>query len=95
MHIGANADFLIDDTTDVRCIITKLTKEMCALKFPWESREVLLCTKINFYEETLMNLILWGSENWSVNANDLRLCEVFHHKAIRSILGISMKQVEE
>ena len=68
---------------------------MCALKFSCESREVPLCTKIKLYEQTQMNLILWGSDNWSGNANDLRLCEGFYHKAIRIILGISMKQVEE
>ena len=95
MHLGANADFLIDDTTDVRCRITKATKAKLELKFSRESREVPLCKKIKLYEETLMNLILWGSENWSGNANDSRLCEGFYHKAIRIILGISTKQVEE
>jgi len=40
-----------------------------------------------------MNLLLWGSENWSGNSNNLILCEGFHHKAIHRILGISMQRV--
>ena len=42
-----------------------------------------------------MNLMLWGSENWSGNKADVAMAEVFHHKSIRRTLGISMMQVKE
>jgi len=90
LYLGSNIDFLIDDTTDVKNRISKASKSMGALKFIWDAVEVPLSTKIKLYQTIPMNLMLWGSENWSGNKADIKLLDTFHHKSIRRILGISM-----
>ena len=60
VHLENNVDFLIDDTTDVRCRMTKAKKLMGTLKFAWEAREAPLHTKLKIYEMQ-MNTLLWGS----------------------------------
>ena len=95
LYLGSNIDFLIDDTTDVRNRISKASKSMGALKFIWDAVEVPLSTKIKLYQAIPMNLMLWGSENWSGNKADIKLLDTFHHKSIRRILGITMGRVKD
>ncbi len=42
-----------------------------------------------------MNLLLWGSETWSLRKSQLDQLEVFLHRSIRCILQISMSTVKE
>jgi len=42
-----------------------------------------------------MNLLLWGCETWSLRQVLLNKLEVFLHRNIRRILGISITQVQE
>ena len=37
--LGTKTDFHIDDSTDIRCRMTKAKKVMGALKFAWEAKE--------------------------------------------------------
>ena len=68
---------------------------MGALKFAWDAAEVPLITKIKLHQATPMNLMLWGSENWSGNKADIAKMNTFHHKSTRRILGITMGRVKE
>ena len=42
-----------------------------------------------------MNLLLWGCETWSLRQVLLNKVEVFLHRSIRRILGITITQVQE
>ena len=42
-----------------------------------------------------INLLLWGSETWALKDSDWKSLQVFHTKAIRNILRISMTEVEQ
>jgi len=95
VYLGSTLIFLLDDTVGVKCRILKALKAMGALKSIWEAKEVPLIAKRKLYKAIPVNLILWESENWSGNWNDLKLMEAFYYKAIHRILGISMKRVME
>ena len=42
-----------------------------------------------------MNLLLWGCESWALRQTLLNKLDVFFHRSIRHILGITMTQVIE
>ena len=91
--LGSALTFLLDDTIDVKCRMSKAPKVMGALKDVWDAREVPLSSKVKLHQAIPINLLSWGRNNWSVNQNDTQLLEAFHHKSIRRILGINMTRV--
>ena len=73
----------------------KDTKSMGVLKHTWKAREVMLASKIKFYEAKLVNVLLWGSKNWSINKNDITMIEAFYNKAMYRIFKVPMSRVKE
>ena len=49
--------------------------------------------KASLYKSIVVNLLLWGCENWALRKEFERKLEVFHTKCCRSILGINMYEV--
>ena len=43
----------------------------------------------------MLDIVLWGSENWSGNKNDIVMIEAFHHKAMRRIFKVLVSRVKE
>ena len=51
-------------------------------------------TKRMMYPTIPVNILLWGSETWALKETDWKSLQVFHTKAVRKILRISMTEVE-
>jgi len=45
------------------------------------------------FEGICVNLLLWGCESWALRVNHIRDLEVWLHRKIRKILGITIYQV--
>ena len=58
VYLGSTLTFLLDDTIDIKCRISKASKAMGTLKSIWEAKDVLLMAKRKLYEEILVNLTL-------------------------------------
>ena len=93
-YLGTIIDFMLDDTSDISCRVSKANKAMGALSFIWDTSEVSLETKVSLFLAIPVNLALWNSETWSGNKVDLSMLDAFHHKAIRRILKIKMSEVK-
>jgi hypothetical protein len=39
-------------------------------------------------------VLLWGAESWNLSKHNLNKLKVFHHLAIRWMLGINMEKVK-
>ena len=74
MCIGSTLNFIMDDTEDVKNRINKVTKSMGAFNVIWEAREIPLKSKIKLHEAMLMDLLLWESDDWSVNKGNVNMC---------------------
>ena len=94
-YLGPVIDFLIDDTTDMKSRVSKASKAMGALVFIWKTPQICLDTKIKLFLAIPVNLALWNCKTWSGNKMDMNILDVFFHKSIRRILGISMTEVKE
>ena len=51
--------------------------------------------RVRAYEATVLNILLFGCESWALKEADRRSLEACHHTFLRSILRISMLDVEE
>ena len=45
------------------------------------------------YTSLVVNLLLWGCENWALREESLRKLQTFHTKCCRAMIGVSMWEV--
>jgi hypothetical protein len=50
-------------------------------------------TKKFLHQAMPLSTVLWWCETWALKEEEKRMLEVFHHGAIRRILGISRQRV--
>jgi len=60
----------------------------------WRSPSLLtiVCLKCAVYKGVALATLLYGSECWAVKANQIHCLEVFHHRCVRCILGVTRYQ---
>ena len=75
--------------------IKKLKSIMGVSKHFFDNRDVDKRIKAEIYVAGPLNALLWGCEAWNVTKDNLNKIMVFHHGAIRRILGIRWNQVRE
>ena len=49
-------------------------------------------TKLKIYSSSIISILLYGAETWTVREDELRLLEVFHMRCLRCILNRSILQ---
>ena len=66
---------------------------MGALDHFWSDRAVDDHSKYQIFRSIPCNLLLWGCESWALREATLKKLEVFLHRNIWKILGITITQV--
>ena len=66
---------------------------MGALNHFWSDRAVDDYSKYLIFCAIPCNLLLWGCESWALRKSTLEKLEVFLHRNIRKIVGVSITQV--
>ena len=92
---GSYIAYNLRDDFDVESRISSASASMGALKNFWDNPHVDLYSKYLLFRAIPMNLLLWGCETWSLRQVLLNKVEVFLHRSIRRILGITITQVQE
>jgi hypothetical protein len=57
-------------------------------------KDVDLRAKALLYFGSPLNALLWGAESWNLSMHNLNKLNVFHHSAIKWILGINLEKVK-
>ena len=79
--------------TDVDNRVAKASRAFGALrKAVFLDRDLSLCTKRMIYQACVMSVLLYGAECWTPLRRHIRKLNTFHHRCIRTILGISNSQ---
>ena len=94
-YLGSYISYNLRDDFDVDARIASATQSMGALKNVWDNPHMDLYSKYLLFCAIPMNLLLWGCETWSLRQVLLDKLEVFLHRNVRRILGISITQVKE
>ena len=77
---------LIKDEVTLR--IGKARAAFSSLQLLWRRRDIRLSIKGRYYKAALRSVLLYGSETWALQKEDLRKPTVFDHRCLRSIARI-------
>jgi hypothetical protein len=94
-YLGSIVTSCLRDSIDITTHISKACGTIGALKEFFISHEAPLNIKPMLYLAIPLNTALWGCELCALLDTDTKALEVFHHRSIRRILGISMKRARE
>ena len=73
--------------------IAKASKAFGALKRAvFKDQNLTVTTKQKVYEACVLSVLLYGSECWTPLRRHLNRLYAFHHRCIRTVLGITNKQ---
>jgi hypothetical protein len=65
------------------------------MKELFRCKDISRRTKKFLYQAIPLLTVLWGCETWALKEEEKRMLEVFHHGAIRRIIGISRQRVRD
>ena len=93
LYLGSVVDVSEMVDTDVDRRITQASSAFGALrKSVFLDRDLNLATKRIVYQACVLSVLLYGSECWTLLKRHSRRLDAFHHRCIRSILGITNKE---
>ena len=94
-YLGSYLSFDLTDDYDIENRLASANSAMGALKHFWKNQYVDLHTKVLIFKAIPLNLLLWGCETWALRESHLNSLDVFLHRSIRRILGITITQVQD
>ena len=92
-YLGNFISYSLRDDYDIDHRLSQASSEMGALQHFWGDDAVDIHSKYLIYCAIPLNLLLWGCESWALRATMMSKLEVFFHRSIRRILGITITQV--
>ena len=94
-YLGSIITPLLNEDAEIDARIKKAKSIMGASKYFFDNIDVDKRIKTEIYVAGPLNALLWGCETWNLTKDNLKKIMVFHHGAIRRILGIRWNQVRE
>ena len=75
---------------DIKCRLAKASRVFGCLRLSiFANSNLSLGTKRAVYQTTVLAVLLYGAETWTLKAPHVRRLTVFHNHCIRTILGVS------
>ena len=82
-----------DVMEDVKCRIAKASKTFGCLRSPIFNNPILsIPTKRAVYKATVLAVLMYGAETWTLKAKQVRRLTTFHNRCVRTILGVTRYQ---
>eukprot|EP00590_Aulacoseira_subarctica_P011527 CAMPEP_0172420586 /NCGR_PEP_ID=MMETSP1064-20121228/6945_1 /TAXON_ID=202472 /ORGANISM="Aulacoseira subarctica , Strain CCAP 1002/5" /LENGTH=265 /DNA_ID=CAMNT_0013160611 /DNA_START=341 /DNA_END=1141 /DNA_ORIENTATION=+ len=94
-YLGSIISNDLKEDNEIKARIRKAWSVIGAMKFILRNKDVDLNTKIFLYTTAPLQALLWGAESWSLSKTNLNALNVFHHSAIRWIIGKIVRQQED
>ena len=79
-------------TDEVKARISKARTAFANLRHLWRQKGLPLELKGRVYRATVRAVLLYGSETWSVRAEDVRRLQVFDNRCLRTIAHVGWSQ---
>ena len=78
---------------EVKIRISKAARAFgCLQKSIFQERRLSVETKRRVYEAAVLSVLLYGAETWSIKAESVRRLSGFHHRCIRTIMGVTKQR---
>jgi hypothetical protein len=81
-YLGSRNLCYLRDNDNNNARLAAVSQSMGALKEVWRNPHLNTYSKYLLFRAILVNLLLWGCENWSLRQSLLRQLEVFLHQNI-------------
>ncbi|KAL7426046.1 hypothetical protein ACHAXH_000620, partial [Discostella pseudostelligera] len=94
-YLGTFISFDLTEDFDIKHRITKASREMGRFRHFFNNQYVELRFKHQVFVQYILNILLWGCENWAIKEHHYLKLNSFIHRNIRSILRIKMTQVRD
>ena len=92
-YLGSTIQSSARAEVDVSSRLTQASKAFRALrKAVFGNKDLTLETKCAIYQACVLSVLLYGSECWTPLRRDFRRLNAFHHRCVRTVLGISRSQ---
>ncbi len=93
-YLGSLIDSSGRSTVDIRARIASASRAFGALRKPvFQNRHLSTVTKRHVFSACVLSLLLYGAECWVTLQDDVRRLNTFYMACIRSILGITRRDV--
>ena len=88
-YLGSKITECGKSSEEIRCRIGKAGAAFGNLDKIMRAKNINLTTKLNIYNATVLSILLYGSETWTMTKVDSNKLDASHHKSLRKILGIT------
>ena len=76
-----------------KCRIAKAAQAFgCLQKSIFQNRRLSTETRRKVYRATVLSVLLYGAETWTIKAESLQRLNAFHNRCVRTIMGITRYQ---
>ena len=88
-YLGSNITSNGEVQNEVKIRISKAARAFgCLQKSIFQDRRLSVETKRRVYEATVLSVLLYGAEMWSIKAESVMRLSGFHNRCIRTIMGV-------
>ena len=94
-YLGSIIHVTLQEDVEIERRIKQAWSVIGVMKHFLTNRDVDLRSKVLLYMTGPLNALLWGCESWNLSKKNIDQLNIFHHSAIRWILGIRVTQVKE
>ena len=92
-YLGSNISSDGEVGKDVSIRIAKAARAFgCLQKSIFQNSRLSIDTKRKVYKATVLAVLLYGAEAWTIKARELKRLSSFHNRCVRSMMGVSKYQ---
>ena len=89
-YLGSVVSSDCDILEDVKCRIARASRVFGCLRCPiFDNSTLSIATKQAVYQATVLAVLLYGAETWTLKAAHVRRLTTFHNHCVRIILGVT------
>ena len=92
-YLGNFITYSLQDNFNIKHRLAQASAAMGSLQHFWADNAVNIHSNYLIFCAIPVNLALWGCKSWALRETLIKKLEVFFHRSIRRILGISITQV--
>ena len=90
-YLGVTLTPSNDSTSEIQSRLMLASTALGKLQKVWTDKDISLTTKLRLVNALVYPVLLYGSEIWTIKANDLKKLVAFEMRCFRKILNISWK----
>ena len=92
-YLGSNISSDGEVGKEVSIRIAKAARAFgCLQKSVFQNSRLSIDTKRKVYKATVLAMLLYGAEAWTIKARELKRLSSFHNRCVRSMMGVSKYQ---